>query len=201
MRIAEGKENCVILDFAGNIYRHGPITNIQPPKKAGSGNGEAPIKSCEKCFEIVHASVRVCPACGEEFPKPEKDESDLRLRDDDIMGDGSKEMIVSSWGWREHTSKSSGKEMLAVTYYGSLTEKPIKEYFPVTHTGYAGEKALQQVGTIALKSGVTFTPCSDLNDWAKTLESGDPPRTIKYKMDGKYHRVIQRNWNDATAQA
>lgn len=201
MRIAEGKENCLVLDFAGNIYRHGPITHIQPPKKAGSGNGEAPVKSCESCWEIVHISAKKCPACGEPFPEPEQSEKDLRLRDDDIMGDGSKEMAITDWSWRKHTSKASGKEMLAVTYYGDLTDKPITEYFPVMHTGYAGEKALQQIGFIAMQAGVSFTPGGSLIDWVDTLQRGNPPKLINYKMDGKYHRVIKRSWTHATAEA
>lgn len=199
MRIAPGKEDCLVLDFAGVVQMHGPITAIQPPKKSGSGNGDAPVKSCEKCWELVHISAKACPACGEPFPEPEKEEDDLRLRDDDIMGKALSEMEITSWDWREHVSKASGKAMLAVTYYGRLSDKPIREYFPVTHIGYAGEKALNLVGFIANKAGVSFTPGTDLVDWANTLNAGDPPRLIKYKMDGKYHRVISRSWTNATA--
>lgn len=201
MRIAPGKENCLVLDFAGVVQMHGPITAIQSPSKSGSGKGEAPAKSCETCWELVHISAKVCPACGEPFPEPEKDESDLHLRDDDIMGKALSEMEITSWDWREHISRNSGKNMLAVTYYGSLNDKPIREYFPVTHVGYAGEKALNMVGFIASKAGVSFTPGTDLVDWAETLNAGSPPSLIKYKMDGKYHRVISRSWTHATAEA
>ena len=198
MRPYSGKTDCMVLDFAGVVQQHGPITAIQPPRKPGDGQGEAPVKSCEKCWELVHISAKVCPACGEEFPVAEP-EQDLRLRNDDIMGDGSSELAITSWQWRKHISRTSSKEMLAVTYYGSLNDKPIREYFPVTHIGYAGEKALNMVGFIASKAGVSFTPGGDLVDWAETLNAGSPPSLIKYKMDGKYHRVISRSWTHATA--
>lgn len=82
-----------------------------------------------------------------------------------------------------------------VTYYGSLTDKPIKEYFPVTHTGYAGEKAFRNIGQIAAKAGVSFQPGGDLDDWADVLDKGEPPTIIHYRMDGKYHRVTKRMWS------
>ena len=41
LRIAPGKEDCLVLDFAGVVAKHGPITAVEPPKKGGSGDGEA----------------------------------------------------------------------------------------------------------------------------------------------------------------
>ena len=198
MRISPDKTDCLVLDFAGVVQTHGPITAIQPPRKSGSGEGDAPIKTCDNCHEIVHASVRVCPSCGFEFPVEEN--KDLRLRSDDIMGIDNSIMEVTSWRWRKHTSRTSGKEMLAVTYYGALNDKPIKEYFPVTHTGYAGEKALRQVGMIAAKSAISFTPNSDLDDWASLLDRGICPAFIEYKMDGKFHRVMKRRWSHEASE-
>ena len=194
MRIAPGKTDCLVLDFAGVVSQHGPIIAIQPPNKAGSG-GEAPVKNCENCHELVHISVKICPVCGEPFPVSEPDEKDLKLRSDDIMGLDNSEIIVTDWRWRKHTSRQSGKDMLMVTYYGSLTDTPIKEYFPVTHTGYAAEKAFQSIGQIAAKSGASFQPGGDLDDWANALDKGEPPTIIHYRMDGKYHRVIKRKWS------
>ena len=78
------QQDCIVLDFAGNISQHGPITNITPPKKKGDKPGEAPIKVCEHCQEIVHLSVMICPACGEPFPPAQ--EKRTSLHQDDIMG-------------------------------------------------------------------------------------------------------------------
>lgn len=62
-----GKENCLVLDFAGNTRRLGPINDPQIPRKKGKGTGDAPVKICEHCGTYNHASVRVCSFCGEEF--------------------------------------------------------------------------------------------------------------------------------------
>lgn len=68
MRVFPGKNDCLYLDFAGNLHRNGPIdspaVNDEGLKKK---KGEALMKECEKCLEIVPIAVRVCPNCGTEF--------------------------------------------------------------------------------------------------------------------------------------
>ena len=49
MRIAEGKKDCLILDFAKNIERHGPINQIAPNQKGKrKKTGEALVKKLSK---------------------------------------------------------------------------------------------------------------------------------------------------------
>ncbi len=67
MRSAPGKKNCLVLDFAGNIDRHGPVDNILPPLYKRKG-GEQPMKECEACVMLVPAIARSCRFCGFEFP-------------------------------------------------------------------------------------------------------------------------------------
>jgi len=44
-RLAPGKKNCLVLDFAGNVTRHGPIDLVRP-KIPGKGEGDVPLKTC-----------------------------------------------------------------------------------------------------------------------------------------------------------
>lgn len=199
MRLKDHTDHCLVLDFAGVVEQHGPITAVQPPNK--SGNGEAPIKVCESCSELVALSAPTCPACGYEFEPPEPKEKGLELRHDDIMGLEGIEMAVSSWSWRKHVSKSSGKEMIKATYYGAcLSDKPITEYFPIMHGGFAGQKAIRAVADIANEAG-----CSDamqaetLEGVAECMDAGTPPAMIEYKRDGKFFRVIRRQWEEEPA--
>ena len=70
-RLAEGKDDCLVLDFAGNTARHGPIDTVDGRKKEKSEEpGEAPVKVCPECKTINHASVRHCIECNYEFPPP-----------------------------------------------------------------------------------------------------------------------------------
>lgn len=64
---ASKKQNCLVLDFAGNTKRLGPINDPVIPRKRGKKGGEAPVKECNYCPTINHASARFCISCGGEF--------------------------------------------------------------------------------------------------------------------------------------
>lgn len=193
LRIAEGKTDCLVLDFAGVVEQHGPITAVRPPPKKGDKVGEAPVKVCDHCQEICHLSVRVCPACGEAFPEVEKPA--LRLRVDDIMGIHGVDLEISAWQWRKHTSKASGKDMLACTYYGGLSDAPVTEYLAITHDGYAGEKARRLLAEISHKANVTLNyAAADLHEMAQAMTQGKPPSAIEYRREGKFYTVMSRGF-------
>lgn len=61
------KENCLVLDFAGNTRRLGPINDPVKPRKPGQGGGDAPVRICDVCGVYNHASARHCVSCGSEF--------------------------------------------------------------------------------------------------------------------------------------
>jgi len=72
-RTAPGKQNCMILDFAGNIRRLGPINDpiIPSPRRKGEAvKGEAPVKECPECHSYLHTRTMICPDCGYVFPPP-----------------------------------------------------------------------------------------------------------------------------------
>lgn len=77
IRYSPNKENCLILDFAGNVARLGCINDpLQPKKKTGKGKheseGAAPVKVCPKCNCYAPASAKFCPSCNYEFPTETK---------------------------------------------------------------------------------------------------------------------------------
>lgn len=84
-RIAEGKENCLILDFGGNIERHGFIDKIKVKDKRTSGDGTAPSKLCPLCFALCPASVMVCADCGHVFPGSEGPDLNRRASTDALL--------------------------------------------------------------------------------------------------------------------
>ena len=59
MRIHPGKQDCLVLDFAGLIERHGPVNDVDPPRRRGKKKDQAaPIKECGKCYMLIHAAAR-----------------------------------------------------------------------------------------------------------------------------------------------
>ena len=195
MRPKSHTDHCLVLDFAGVVETHGPITAVRPPKKKGDGTGEAPVKVCDECGELCHPKVKECPSCGFVFPPPPPKK--WKLADIDIMGLEGSEMQVTGWRWRVHTSRTSGKDMLAVTYYGALSDPPITEYITFGYEGYAGMKAARQLAAMSASAGIKNSGMvqQTLADIAADMNAGWPPKTIEYRLDGKYYRIIKRSWN------
>lgn len=78
--LASPKQNCLVLDFADNTSRLGPINDPYLPKKKGeSRDGPPPLRKCEKgkvrvddpqtqpCLTWNFAAARFCSCCGAEF--------------------------------------------------------------------------------------------------------------------------------------
>jgi DNA repair protein RadD len=63
------KRNCLVLDYARNTVRLGPINDPRIPRKPGEKDtpGDMPVKICEDCGTYNHTRVRYCEGCGEEF--------------------------------------------------------------------------------------------------------------------------------------
>jgi DNA repair protein RadD len=71
LRVHPGKENCLVLDYAGNISTHGPIDCITVQDKGlkeSQGVETAPVKECPGCMSLVPIQTRECPDCGYLFP-------------------------------------------------------------------------------------------------------------------------------------
>lgn len=201
LRLKSHTDHCLVLDFAGVVSRHGPITNVNPPPKKGEKMGDAPVRVCDQCGEICHAALKSCPACGFRFPPAPK--AALKIHDDDIMGRETLVMSVGSWHWQPHVSRASGKQMPKVTYYGygNLKVDGVTEYFPITHDGYAGDRAITTLHNMLKSSGyedwhLEPVNLSDMEYSAGMLNCVKPPFEIHYKKDGKFYRVLRRIWSN-----
>lgn len=71
-RLSPTKSNTLVLDFGGNIVRHGPVDSIRIRQGRGF-NGPAG-KTCPRCQEVVPANVRICRQCGYEFESSKKND-------------------------------------------------------------------------------------------------------------------------------
>jgi DNA repair protein RadD len=71
-----GKENCIILDHAGNTTRHGFLENERECKldgvKKSDEKAPAPMKTCMQCYAINPTAAAVCKECGAPFPPQER---------------------------------------------------------------------------------------------------------------------------------
>ena len=135
----EGKENCLVLDFAGNTGRLGPINDPVIPRKPGSKGGEAPVRICDACGTYNHASVKQCIGCGAEFHfvtklKMTAGTADLVAGELPIVEVFKVDHITYS----VHT-KVGSQPMVRVSYYCGL--RTFSEFVCVQHEGWPKRKA------------------------------------------------------------
>lgn len=137
-RLAPDKRNCLVLDFAGNVSRHGPIDLVRPKKPGEACDGAAPTKLCPECDAIVPSAVRACPECGYEFPrevvKIAPTASTLAI----LSGRRDRWVEVTSVSYKKHTKEGSPPS-LRVEYHCGLVIH--KEWVCFEHQGYARLKA------------------------------------------------------------
>ena len=139
-----GKTNCLVLDYGGNILRHGPVDMITVKEKNSNGNGDAPAKKCPECLALIHAAYQICPECGYEFPAPQRSNiTEHASRSGIISGEVFlDEYDVSHTFYCVHEKRYADPDMpktMRIDYQIRLGEYK-SEWVCPEHTGYAREK-------------------------------------------------------------
>jgi len=145
-RLHPGKENCLILDFAGNIERHGPVDQIKIKSKLTNGSGEPPAKECPDCHSVIAAGYATCPDCGFEFPPPEKQKHEATASQAGIL---SGQVTLTKYEVRDitfsvHTKRGAEEDSpktMRVDYRLGLDHWQ-SEWICFEHMGYARRKAV-----------------------------------------------------------
>jgi DNA repair protein RadD len=194
-RPCEGKQNTLVLDFAGNTRRLGPINDPVKPKKAGKGKGagDAPVRICDKCGMYNHASARVCNNCGYEFPRETK--IFATAGEDELIKSDAPQVEyfpVQKVIYNLHEKKNKQGVLMAppsikVSYFCGL--RKFDEWVCLEHDKYAGKKA---------------------RDWWRQRHQEEPPATthralekvselavptrIRVWVNKKYPEVLSCEW-------
>lgn len=202
MRVKSGPyADCLVLDFAGNIARHGPVTSVVPPRaKEKEKPGMPPVKECPECQEAVPAGVKVCPCCGYVFPEQPKECFDLN-KTEDIMG-GPVRMEVRGWFWSVRKSKKNGTPMIRVDFYGqALMADVVSLYLCLMHGGYAEEKAKKMLYALTGQR-VGELGEGDLRDIAETMNASDAcPSWVEYRRRGHFPEIARWGWEEQQNEA
>lgn len=136
-RVSPGKVNCLVLDFAGNTRRLGPINDPVIPRMKGEGApGDAPVRICTDCGTYNHASAKICILCGFEFPVKENlnrhaDTSELIRSDLPQIENFKVQRVVLT----PHTSRKTQRNSIQISYYCSGTiPRTFYEYISIEST-------------------------------------------------------------------
>lgn len=188
LRLYPGKENCLFLDFAGVVRKHGPIDAVTPPS-ARTGTGEAPVKQCPQdeggCGSLVHASAKVCPDCGYEFPVDDTPKIHAQAEDVPMLSKGEATWRpVTRRRFAFHEGKGGKPPSVKVTYSQGLTQ--FNEWLCFEHSGYAQSKAHRwwsQHGGARPFPRTVLEALERQNELKETAE-------ISVRPDGRYWSVV-----------
>lgn len=182
-RPSEGKENCLVLDFARNTARLGPINDPVIPRKPGEGGGDAPVRLCDACGTYNHASVRQCVCCGAEFHFVSKLKASSGT-EDLIAGD----MPVVEVFQVDHitysiNTKIGSPPMVRVSYFCGL--RTFSEFVCVQHEGWPKRKAREWW---ALR---TSDPMPESTDTAmEAIQQLSPATHLRIWVNKKYPQIM-----------
>jgi DNA repair protein RadD len=145
-RLHPSKPNCLVLDFGGNVMRHGPVDQIRVKEYGAGGNGQAPAKECPECLSVVAAGYARCPDCGYEFPPPERKPHDAKASEAGILSGQvtiTKHTVEDAF-FSVHKKRGAGDDAprsMRVDYKLGWN-KFQSEWVCFEHDGYARQKAV-----------------------------------------------------------
>jgi DNA repair protein RadD len=144
-RLHPGKQNCLVLDFGGNVERHGPVDQLRV-KDRRTGTGPAPVKECPECQSVIAAGYARCPDCGYEFPPPDRQQHDGQASDAGILSGAINTKVhpVQDIFYSVHKKRGADDDAprtLRVDYKLGFNNYK-SEWVCLEHGGYARAKAV-----------------------------------------------------------
>ena len=185
VRLAEGKKDCMVLDFAGNGLYFGPLDKIRPKPRISSGDGDAPKRMCPSCMSLCHAAARECAECGYIFPIDDTPKINAHAVGGALLSNqiDIRTLTVTSAGYYRHV-KEGKQDSLKCVYTVKEELKPITSWeFPENPKCLKRWAAWWQKRS---KQPIPSTVTQAL-EWKQTLT---PPKFIKVRKNGKYDEII-----------
>lgn len=184
LRKHPSKTNTLVLDFAGNVERHGPIDQIRVKRKGEKGEGVsvAPVKECPDCHELLHTAVMLCPQCGHVWEA--KPAHGTEAADAVIVAALAEPRTYAVDRVEYQKYEKAGKPpSLKVTYHCGIST--FSEWIPIQdERPFVKKHAVQWFWARGMMCPNTVDEALEM---ATTIQA---PDYITVKMDGKYWRVI-----------
>lgn len=210
-----GKKDCLVLDYGGNVARHGDISrpDISPATKS------AKRKECEACGERNTMGARRCAACGSPFAEMFKDCPKCKMTLDRSaqkcfgcgysypineinLDEDGKTIINNKATWIElHTWRAK-----CVTPYAKPGENQRPDYILIKYTGIDGVRFDEYIFPNSYANrpqferfwrehkGVMTPEPSNAMMADKRWKELTMPRRVRVIRDGKYFKVLGREF-------
>lgn len=185
-----GKINGLVLDYAENILRHGPVDQVVIRQKV-DGVTEVtcmPQKECPKCKALQSIAARECPDCGFEFPPPDRIKHGSKASTLDILSRKPEWVKISRIDYSMY-QKPGNVPVLKVTYSQGLQR--YVEFISFEKNNYAREKGHKWW----YKRSRLLAPTS-VEEALQGAKSLDKPIEIKVKKKDEYWKILDYKFGD-----
>lgn len=210
------KANCLVLDFAGNVRRHGPVDAVIVRDKKEKGAAveiddpdlfKVKVDSvrsiaCVECSTYSPIGTKICADCGHVFPEPERKikhekrpEEDVAVLARDLKPVQTIEYPVVRWLAGVHQKLGATNTTMRVSYYAGLMEVP--EWVAFEHTGFARTKAEKWWH----EHGGSFPAPRTTEEAIRRFEAGEVkmPRAIFTRKEDGWDRIVGRRFAEEAA--
>jgi len=204
-RLADGKDDCLVLDFTGTARRLGPVDTItvdRRPGKKGAPDAakitDVRAKECPTCKTLAALNARTCVVCDHEWSldsiRHGAEADDVAILSRDLKNRPPEEIAVVTWSAKRH-QKQGSPDSLRVSYSAGLMSYP--EWVLLQHSGpgrYRAEKWWRAHGGA---EPVPATVDEALVRWAEVT----PPAFISVRKNGKWFDIVARRSSDPQGEA
>lgn len=198
LRIAPSKKDCLVLDFGGNIRRHGSLDDIRAEaaiEKRIKETTEKTIRDggrmCPSCFNHVPTCDRSCSHCGFTMPTREPTHDDSYETKGSIVS-RSKILDVREVRYSLHRTERSTTMRVDYLVPGSM---PISEFISFeSQYDFARRRSsswwLERSEIVVPKDSKTAVTLA-------TLGGVREPTSIEVRFGGKYPEITKCFWSHA----
>jgi DNA repair protein RadD len=148
-RLAPGKNDCLVLDFAGNFSRLGPIDapHIRAKGERTRTDDDAPLtKTCRSCDSIIDVGSTTCPICDAELgPKPRNGDKLAEVAAGHAVIIGAAQVLpVRSVAYTLHYKPGRPASLQIRYQVEGYRFRTVSEWLCAWHPGIAGQQARQE---------------------------------------------------------
>ena len=198
-RLSPGKDNCLVLDYAGNIRRHGPVDAVGAESKTfnpDADTGKVTVdsvraKECPSCHELIAINSITCKICGHEFPREEKPkhEAEAEKSVGILSGEKVAPQQIPVVDWRlDRYEKLGMPDSIKVTFIAGISE--YREWIAFEHGMTRRQAAMQWWST---HGGAAPYPKTTEEALLRTDEL-TMPVTISVKPNKKHIDIVGRSF-------
>lgn len=207
VRIAEGKEDCLVLDFTDTVERLGPVDTIKGRAKTKGGSKEAPHIICDNCGARNHATALVCSECGAKLRDEVEEPKDAKASTAALLSNQVAQKVtwydVTRVEYKLHQKEGSKKPCLRVNYWsGMVLAAPDWVFFE--HGEFQRRKAEEWFYSRCLVEQYDApATTSQFIHWVNSSmgKTFAQPTRVAVRFNGKFKEVVDYQFERVGAEA